>query len=44
MGRGSPAPMELLCSYFTDLVITSIRVIREEVDQIEGAIKDVLPR
>jgi hypothetical protein len=28
MGHGSPAPLELLCSYFTDLVIESIRVIR----------------
>jgi hypothetical protein len=32
MGHGSPAPMELLCSYFTDLVITSIRVIRELIE------------
>lgn len=29
MGHGSPAPLELLCNYFTDLVIESIRVIRE---------------
>lgn len=29
MGHGSPAPLELLCNYFTDLVISSIGVIRE---------------
>lgn len=29
MGHGSPAPLELICNGFTDLVIESIRVIRE---------------
>jgi hypothetical protein len=32
MGHGSPAPLELICNYFTDLVIESIRVIRELID------------
>jgi hypothetical protein len=31
MGHGSPAPLELICAYFTDLVIESIKVIRELV-------------
>jgi hypothetical protein len=32
MGHGSPAPLELICNYFTDLVIESIRVIRELIE------------
>jgi hypothetical protein len=32
MGHGSPAPLELLTNYFTDLVIESIRVVRELID------------
>ncbi len=31
LGHGSPAPLELICAYFTDLVIESIKVIRELV-------------
>jgi hypothetical protein len=32
MGHGSPAPLEILCAYFTDVVIASIRVLRELVE------------
>jgi hypothetical protein len=32
MGHGSPAPLELICNYMTDLVVESIRVIRQLID------------
>jgi hypothetical protein len=32
MGHGSPAPLELICAYFTDLVIESIKVVRELIE------------
>jgi hypothetical protein len=32
LGHGSPAPLELICNYFTDLVIESIKVIRELIE------------
>lgn len=32
MGHGSPAPLELIVSYFTDMVIESLRVIRRLID------------
>jgi hypothetical protein len=32
MGHGSPAPLELIVSYFTDLVIESLRVIRRLIE------------